>query len=188
MNINDENVYSLLLDRNQQALEYLINKYSSKMFALIKRIAGNCATKEDVEDTLSDLFSELWMGKYKFDKERANFNTWLYTISRYKALDLKRKNTKVIKIISSKEYNDLPAENLEDKVIAGEYIEKILNLANELSDLDKKIFISRYFYYQKIIEISRIFNLSKNNVYVRLHRCRTILNEKFERWEKNDKN
>ncbi len=186
--IHDENVYGLLVDKNKQALEYLINKYSSKMFILIKRIIANSGTKEDAEDLVSDIFAELWTGKYKFDKERGNISTWLCMIARYKALDLLRRNTKTIKKFSSVDYNSVPDNiDLEDMVITGQYIEKILNLTNELSDLDKKIFICRYFYYQKIKEISKIFNLSRSNVDVKLHRCRNLLKEKLERWEKDEK-
>ncbi|HEX9059490.1 MAG TPA: sigma-70 family RNA polymerase sigma factor [Clostridia bacterium] len=185
--IHDENVYNLLVDRDQQALEYLIDKYSGKLFNLVKKIVANYGTKEDIEDIISDLFSELWVGKYKYDKERGNIIAWLYTIARYKALDFVRRNKKVLHKTSLDDYNLVSEIGFEEKIITGEYIEKIINLANELSDLDKKIFLLRYFYYQEIEEISKIFNLSRNNVDVKLHRCRNLLKKRLKGWEENEK-
>lgn len=85
--INEENFINELKDKNQLALEYMINNYSSYTFSICKAIIGDQGTLEDIEECVSDIFALIWESSFKYSKEKASFKTWLTTVVKFKAIN-----------------------------------------------------------------------------------------------------
>lgn len=89
----DREIVKMLLDKNALGLELVIDKYSSMVYALIHRIMGKEARREDIEECTSDVFVDVWNSIEEFDEMRGTFKTWVLIKAKFKALDYRRKST-----------------------------------------------------------------------------------------------
>ncbi|MCX7874952.1 MAG: sigma-70 family RNA polymerase sigma factor [Melioribacteraceae bacterium] len=71
-----------------RALEELYDRYSPLLFTLIKKIAPNQSTAEDI---LTEVFVIIWRKISQFDFNTGNVYTWLVTLARNKAIDFVRR-------------------------------------------------------------------------------------------------
>ncbi|MBZ9632904.1 hypothetical protein [Clostridium sp. FP1] len=69
--INEDNFVNELKAKNQLALEYMINNYSSYAFSICSAIIGDHGTLEDIEECVSDIFALVWENSYKYYEEKA---------------------------------------------------------------------------------------------------------------------
>jgi RNA polymerase sigma-70 factor (ECF subfamily) len=70
-----------------RALEELYDRYSGTVCALAMRIAGNRAEAEEVTQ---EVFWQLWKQATRFDPSRGSLSSWLFTMTRNRALDTVR--------------------------------------------------------------------------------------------------
>ena len=84
-----------------RALEELYDRYSSLLFTVIKKIAPNQATAEQI---LVEVFVIIWRKIQKFDFKTGNVFSWLITLARNKAVDSLRRERSADS--NSEFYND----------------------------------------------------------------------------------
>ncbi|MDP4095129.1 MAG: sigma-70 family RNA polymerase sigma factor [Bacillota bacterium] len=180
MKITNENVIKQLELKNQKALEYLINTYSNNVYILIFRIIGAMASKEDIEECVSEVFVDIWNNSTRYDKGRGSIKTWILITAKYTALDFRRKYTS--KTTADSIYNEdiLSKESVEESVISKETAREILEALNELPETDKQIFYRRFYLYEDIESIAESMGLTRQAVDNRLWRGRKILKEKLQ--------
>lgn len=68
---------------------------------------------------------------------------------------------------------------MEDLVISKENKEEIISIIQSFKEIDRKIFIRRYFIQEDIIEIARSLGIDRTVVDNRLSRGRKVLKEKL---------
>lgn len=74
-----------------RALEELYDRYSALLYTLIKKIAPD---KKTADEILVDVFIVVWRKILKFDFRTGNVYSWLITLARNKAVDeLRRSNS-----------------------------------------------------------------------------------------------
>lgn len=182
VNIDDE-IVTLIKNKNPLGLERLIEKYTSSVYSLIFRIIGSIGSREDIEECASDVFAEAWNCILDFNSKRGSFKTWILIKTKYKALEYRRRLIR----LSTKQY--LPSENeiiecansridktsVEEEVLKREKLKHIVDTVNELNELDRKIFNRRYFLYEDIESIANRYSLTRQAVDNRLLRCRKKL-------------
>ena len=66
------------------ALETLYDRYSSTVCALALRVCGNRAEAEEITQ---EVFWQLWKQATRFDPARGSLASWLFTMTRNRALD-----------------------------------------------------------------------------------------------------
>jgi len=66
------------------ALETLYDRYSSTVCALALRVCGNRAEAEEITQ---EVFWQLWKQAARFDPARGSLASWLFTMTRNRALD-----------------------------------------------------------------------------------------------------
>ncbi len=66
------------------SLEALYDRYAGYVHALAIRIVGS---SEEAEEITQDVFWQLWKKKLLYDPERGHFSTWLFAVTRNRALD-----------------------------------------------------------------------------------------------------
>ncbi len=74
---------------DSRALEELYNRYSPILYTLIKKIASDNKTAENI---LVEVFSIIWRKIDKFDFANGNAYVWLITLARNRAMDTVRRN------------------------------------------------------------------------------------------------
>src|ERR1700753_2955056 len=87
---SDEDLAQRLHERNPDALETLISRYSREVFYFIRLVLDNVGVAQDAEECVNDLFIAVWQEIDSFDAMRGTLRTWLTMRAKYIALDRRR--------------------------------------------------------------------------------------------------
>jgi RNA polymerase sigma-70 factor (ECF subfamily) len=88
---------------DQNAMALLYDRYSSIVYAVALRVLGDTGA---AEDTLQEIFMQLWRNPALFDSSRGNLPAWLSVITRNRSIDALRKRR--------------PEANIEEVVVSVE--------------------------------------------------------------------
>ena len=86
--VGDEDLVGRVASGDERALSELYDRYSRPVYATGVRLLGDPSLAEEL---VQDAFTNVWRGAGTFEPERASFATWLYRITRNRAVDLARK-------------------------------------------------------------------------------------------------
>ena len=89
-NWSDDDLARGLHERNPEALETLISRYSRELFYFIRLVLDGVGVVQDAEECVNDLFVAVWQEIDSFDPERGTLRTWLTMRAKYIALDRRR--------------------------------------------------------------------------------------------------
>ncbi|KMT20806.1 sigma-70 family RNA polymerase sigma factor [Clostridium cylindrosporum] len=179
MNIDSNNFINELKRKNEKALNYLYEKYLGLAYKIAFDNLRDIGTKEDVEECVSDIFVGVWNNIDKYSEEITSFKTWFSAVSRYKAIDYKRK-------LKSKDVNVELDENelveeltIEDKIVIAEDVDSLRKIIDSMGDVDRQIFIKRYILNEKIEDISKALGIARSVIDNRLSRGRREIKNKW---------
>ena len=178
----DSKIIDLLYKREEQALIELSEKYGTAC----KRIAGNILKNHrDAEECVNDTYLAVW--NTIPPKTPNPLRAYIFRIIRNISIAKYHENT----CIKRNSYYDVALQELENCLMAVMTVEQEME-ANELSDLldgfletlDKRsriMFVRRYWYSDSISDLAERFQISNNNVSVRLSRIRGKIKTIFEK-------
>jgi RNA polymerase sigma-70 factor, ECF subfamily len=86
--IGDEELVGRVAEGDDHALSELYDRYSRPVYATGVRILRDAHLAEEL---VQDAFTNVWQAAPSFDPRRASFATWLYRITRNRAVDLLRR-------------------------------------------------------------------------------------------------
>ncbi len=86
--MEDEELVGRVAQGDEQALSELYDRYSRSVYATGVRLLRDFTLAEDL---VQDAFINVWRGAGSFDQKRASFATWLYRLTRNRAIDLNRR-------------------------------------------------------------------------------------------------
>ena len=179
---SDSEIISLVLKGDHNAYALLVERYKSYVFTLTFRFTKN---REDAEEVSQDIFVKAYRSLADF-KGTAKFSTWLYTIVNTTCITFLRKKRLDIRSLDDEKTFEV-ADNQDSGLRANQVEQKSrLNMVNQaiamLSPDDAEIITLFYKNEQSLEEISQILGVEVNTAKVRLHRARTRLKEKMERY------
>jgi len=179
---SDSEIISLVLKGDHNAYALLVERYKSYVFTLTFRFTKN---REDAEEVSQDIFVKAYRSLADF-KGTAKFSTWLYTIVNTTCITFLRKKRLDVKSLDDERTFEV-ADNQDSGLRANQVEQKSrLNMVNQaialLSPDDAEIITLFYKSEQSLEEISQILGVEANTAKVRLHRARTRLKEKMERY------
>ena len=87
---SDEDLVQRLHERDPEALETLISRYSREVFYFIRLVLDGVGVAQDAEECVNDLFVAVWQEIDSFDPGRGTLRTWLTMRAKYIALDRRR--------------------------------------------------------------------------------------------------
>src|SRR6478752_2123978 len=179
---SDSEIISLVLKGDHNAYALLVERYKSYVFTLTLRFIKN---REDAEEVSQDIFVKAYRSLADF-KGTAKFSTWLYTVVNTTCITFLRKKRLDIRSLDDERTFEV-ADNQDSGLRANQVEQKSrLNMVNQaialLSPDDAEIITLFYKNEQSLEEISQILGVEANTAKVRLHRARTRLKEKMERY------
>src|ERR671914_1573384 len=86
--VGDEDLVSWVAQGDEQALSELYDRYSRPVYATGVRLLRDAHLAEEL---VQDAFTNVWQAAASFDPSRASFATWLYRVTRNRAVDLNRR-------------------------------------------------------------------------------------------------
>ena len=180
--LNDTEIISKVLSGDQQAYATLVTRYQSYVFTLSLRFTKN---REDAEEVSQDIFIKAYRALADF-KGNSKFSTWLYTIVNNTCITFLRKkrlqthsldNDGVFEVADSMD-SGLRANLVEQK----SKVAMVNNAIRLLNPDDAEVITLFYKSEQSLEEIAQILGIETNTAKVRLHRARTRLKEKMEKY------
>lgn len=176
MNFSEDELISEIKKRNQESFEVLIKEYTKLIYYLAYNILKNACKKEDIEECVSDVLLEIWLKIKDFDSQRDNFKTWIFMLTKYKALKYRNKNIKQ-KIVNIDDQIIKSSESIEKKIIDREKQAQLIKTIKAFNAVDKELFIRKYFYGEKTNTLMESLNLTRSAIDNRLLRGRKIIKE-----------
>jgi RNA polymerase sigma-70 factor (ECF subfamily) len=179
---SDTEIISLVLKGEHNAYSLLVERYKSYVFTLTLRFTKN---REDAEEVSQDIFIKAYRALADF-KGTAKFSTWLYTIVNTTCITFLRK--KKLEVRSLDDEKTFEVADSQDSGMRANQVEQKSrqNMVNQaiamLNPDDAQIITLFYKNEQSLEEIGQILGLEVNTAKVRLHRARTRLKEKMEKY------
>lgn len=177
MELDIENIIKQIKSRKPDALKRLMDLHMSSVYYVAKNILSETACMEDIEECTVDVFTDAWNNIDKYDKDRGSLKTWLLILCKYKALNIKKAVTIKNKVISLEGIQVKDNEDIEGNYVIKERKEEVLQVIQAFKNIDKIIFLKRYFWEQSVDEICVHMNMSRQAVDNRLWRGRKKIKE-----------
>ncbi len=179
--LNDKKIISAIINRDEQTLAFVVQKYSKLLWKIVASILINAASVQDVEECVADVFIHLWQCPEKYDPDKGRLPAWLSVLARSKATDRYRQ------IIRKRE---LPIEEImaespgcAEMATTDAECERLLSCIGELDGIEKELIIRRYYYEQKPAEIAVVLDIPKKQVENKLYYVRQKLKKMMENQE-----
>ena len=169
--MSDEALIAAIAAGDRAAMRILYNRHQVRVFRFAARLVDDAASAEDV---VSEAFIEVWRQADRFEG-RSSVSTWIMSITRFKALSVRRRRLEV-------EVNEKLAETVADQRSGPEQIlletDRSTQLRACLSQLspDHREIIDLVYYHDKTIEeVAAIVGVPKNTVKTRMFYARKRL-------------
>ncbi|MEO7022220.1 MAG: sigma-70 family RNA polymerase sigma factor [Ktedonobacteraceae bacterium] len=208
---SDEDLALRLQQRDPEALETLISRYSRELFYFIRLVLDGIGVAQDAEECVNDLFVAVWQEIDTFDVVRATLRTWLTMRAKYIALDRRRQLCrKQTHSLQSADENrqwatggmgghkalswggherDMratlpphPEASMENLLEQSERREELRLALATLPELDRYLIYQRYFKDATTEELAAKTGLTRHAVDTRLWRARKSLRDAFKEY------
>ena len=154
---------------NVEAFEKLVRIYDKRVLSLAVQLVGNT---EDAKDIYQDVFMKVYSRLNQFKLE-SQFYTWLYRIVVNCAISYRKKRNRqrhqsIDELLDTRgewQYHfQRSAQNPEKDAISKEILEQIQLTMDNLSLMERVVFVLRFFEDFKIKDISEIMGCAEGTV------------------------
>ena len=178
--MTDQEIINLYFTRSEQAIEETQNTYGTYCRAIAMRILGS---EEDTEECLADVWLRVWNA---VPPERpVHFKGWLGVVTRNQALTRRRGMERQVRTVDdaalelAMDLNGGPESGLEAKEL-GRAISAFLA---EQPEVNRGVFLRRYWYGDSMEEAARWAGWSSGRVKSTLFRMRGKLRDYLKKEE-----
>ena len=158
-NYNEKEIIALLHepDRQREAFERIVRKYSETLYWQIRRIV---LSHDDANDILQNTFFKAWQNIEYFRGE-AKMSTWLFRIAFNECLAFTNKKHANETVSFDSIDSDILNKLESDPYFNGDDIQKkFMNAIHQLPHKQQMVFNMKYFQEMKYEEMSEIFGTS----------------------------
>ena len=180
---NDQHYINKILEGDSKSFAILVDRYKDLVFTLALRMVKN---REEAEEISQDTFLKVFKSLNKF-KGDSKFSTWIYRVGYNTCLDRIKKNKRAQRTVAIDEFTEHQIKTLDNALDNMEMEERKLAIQHCLQLLpseDSYLMTLYYFEELSLEEISKIIDITVNNVKVKLFRSRkrlaTILKQRIE--------
>lgn len=124
------------------------------------------------EECIDDVLLAIWENIDYFDKNKNTFKNWIGAISKYRAINYKKK---YIRENLNEEIEENSKIYFDNNLLKKELEEDIEELLSNLNEKDKEIFKKYYIEDIELEIIAKEFNTNVDNLYNRISRGRKKL-------------
>ena len=162
-----------------KSYEALINEYSSYIAAIIIKVTSGRLSREEIEELSADVFIKFWQKREVLEIEQGKLKAYLGVMARNQAINELRSKGKAD--IISLEEDSIDYETPESELLRAEDKKLIAQALKVLPEPDHEIFIRRYFYMEKVVDIAKALGLNTQTVGTKLFRGKKKLEETLKK-------
>lgn len=180
--MEDRLIVKMFLERSEQAISCLSAKYGSLCKSISYHIVGN---EQDAEECVNDTYLAVW--NTIPPQTPASLSAYICKIARNISLKKYRSNTAIKRNscydISLEEIGECfgGGNHVEDFIEAEELTNYINQFLFEINQMDRLMFMQRYWFHLEVSEIAENMSKSPNYIRVHLHRTREKLRTYLEK-------
>ena len=169
--MQDEIIIKYIKKKKERGMELLIDKYRGIITAVVRRHLGVLTNYE--YERVDDVRMSIWDNIKSFDCSKNTFKNWICAISKYKAIDYKKK------YLTKMEHVDISEEiyYIDQGLLKSEMEEEINDILRYLNESDRLLFKEYYLRGETLEEIAIKNNTKVSNLYNRLSRGRKKIRE-----------
>lgn len=128
--LNDKEIVSLLLKRDERAIDFLYHRYATPILGLVYKIVKH---QDYSEIVLQDTILKVWNKIDSFCQKKGCFFTWLMNIARNTAIDMLR----------SKNYKQMLALINLETLASKKQDHSVYSVDTTIENLDVRSFVSK---------------------------------------------
>lgn len=174
--MNDSELIDLIKSSPNEAYGKIIEQYGSLVYAIAANKLHNCASSEDIEDCVSDIFVEVFRSLGSLSTEKGTLKAFIGTVAKRSAIDAfrrisyRQKNTESI----DRDGFQMPpsGENVEETADSRILSSNIREIIMSLGEPDSSIIIHQYYYNHTVRETAKALSMSVGAVQQRSLRAR----------------
>ena len=166
--LNDDKINALLQkpETRREGFEKAVRQYGEQLYWQIRRIV---LTHEDADDVLQNVFLKAWSSFDSFHGD-SKLITWLTRIAINEALDFQRRKKTRPTLSADDEGMSIAHQLTADDYFDGDEVEAQLQEAiAQLPDVQRTVFLLRYYDEMKYSEISEMLGTSEGGLKASYH-------------------
>lgn len=172
--MEDSFIIKELREKNEIGIEAFIRKYGNLVKGVLNKLLSNY-DRSEIDGIFYDVIYKIWNNIECYDEEKGKFINFVISVSRYTAIDYLRKE-------KFKPTLEIREEILEDNSYEDRYEldsdkESFEELLKGLKDIDRDIFLRKYYLEQDVSSIAKDLKVKEDYIYTRLSRGRRKLKE-----------
>lgn len=167
INLEDKLIIKNIKKQKEKGMEMLIDEYGNFITSIVRRTLANARIYE--EECIDDVLLSIWNNIEKFDSEKNSFKNWIGSISKYRAINYRKKYTNNNIHL---ELEDKEISYIDKKLDKKEIEEEINDLISTLSDKDAELFRKYYLEDISLKDIAIQNETTVENLHNRLSRGR----------------
>lgn len=98
--IDEANIVSRITEKDQGALALLYDRYARIIYTIAYKILNS---SEESEEVVLDVFTQVWRTAKNYSSQKGRVDTWLFMMTRSRALDRLRRHARFDKVITASE-------------------------------------------------------------------------------------
>ena len=174
--MEDREILALLFARSEQVIAALSDKFGRRL----QRLAGNILpTVQDVEEAVSDTYLAVWNTVPPHAPDpiapyilRICKNI---SVSRLRVITAQKRSAYEVAL---DELSETVGRNTLEQIIEARILGQVIDrFLDTVSQIDRVIFLRRYWYGDRVKNIARQVGMTQNAVSVRLNRLRSSLRD-----------
>lgn len=174
----EEIIVTKLKNKEEEALEWLMDEYASLVYFLLHRMVGLIASKEDLEELSSEVFIRVWNEIESYDASKGTLKTYLLMKAKYIGLTFKRKQEQKMNRFEKTDMECLvDSHSIEKEITKREVVNRIYHFVKALKEPDRSYFVMRYYWQYELKQIATHFGVSVKSIESSLYRTRKKLKQ-----------
>jgi RNA polymerase sigma-70 factor (ECF subfamily) len=183
MKMTSREAAELMQSSPDECHKALVKEYGRYVYAIVYNKLRNCGTNEDIEECVSDVFSDIFL-KFEFDTTIENDIKYLIaTIAKRKAIDRFRSlcaKANHVVYTDEDDMQELVSDfSVDEHVDRSELRRVLLNKIDELGEPDSTILIQKFYYNRTSKEIAESISMTATAVRARCSRAMDKLRAKL---------
>lgn len=177
--MEDSKILEAILSRRDMGIENLINKYGKLIYGVINKTLFHDYHKSEIDELFNQVIFKLWNNLDCFDDSKGKLSNFIISVARFTAIDYVRKvknYSNDIEIID----NIIEVGSYEDQYKEISSKEEFMELIEPLKEVDKDIFIRRYYFNEEVSYIAKALKVTPNYISNRIARGRQTLRKKMK--------
>ncbi len=167
-------------DKDEQAVAELYQRYSGPLYSLAYQVTG---ADRYAQEVVQEVFLAVWRDSTRFDPARGAVSSWLFALTRHKAIDLVRKEANVWKRYAPEtelERHEAP-EDVDDAAWAKIRRERVLEAMTQLPEAQRTCVELAFFHGLTHVEVAEKLEIplgtAKTRIRTGLLRLRDLLGD-----------